>query len=172
MIKLNPEEVKALTQLLRPVVKKGKNVVLTNLYKRLTNRTKVELFVDGAADLHSKTAGIGGVIYRNEDELFSFSEYIPNLTNNEAEYNALIKGVKSAIELNVLSLNIYADSELVVKQINGQYKVKNPRMKVLYDQVIKLLDQLEEWSLAHVSRSQNKRADTLSKEGREKGLSS
>jgi ribonuclease HI len=171
MIKLKPDEIKALTQLLQPIAARGENKILTDLYRRLTDQSKVQLYVDGAADLHSKTAGIGGALYRNGEEIYSFSEYVPDLTNNEAEYRALIQGLKSAIDLNLLTIEIYADSELIVRQINGEYKVRNPRMKVLYDQVYALLNQLEAWSLTHVPREENRRADTLSKQGREKGLS-
>ena len=59
----------------------------------------IKLFVDGAADLHSKTAGIGGVIYSNNKELSNFSEPLFDKTNNEAEYLALIKGVEQLIDL-------------------------------------------------------------------------
>ena len=89
----------------------------------------IKLFVDGAADLHSKTAGIGGVIYLNNKELSNFSEPLFDKTNNEAEYLALIKGIQQLIDLKVASVIIYADSELVVKQVLGIYKVKNERMK-------------------------------------------
>ena len=59
------------------------------------------MFVDGAADLHSKTSGIGGVIYKDEEEIFTFSEYLDDATNNEAEYTALIHGLKLLIKENV-----------------------------------------------------------------------
>ncbi|HJL78636.1 MAG TPA: ribonuclease HI family protein, partial [Candidatus Marinimicrobia bacterium] len=129
----------------------------------------VELFVDGAADLHSGTAGIGGVFYRNGEELYSFSEFIGSKTNNEAEYEALIRGIKEAHNLKLLSLNIFADSQLVVRQITGEYKVKHERMKPLHKQALELLDKLENWNIEHVLRDKNTRADALSKSGMEKG---
>ena len=67
------------------------------------------------------------------------------------------------------SINIFADSQLVVRQITGEYKVKNERMKPLHKQALELLDKLENWNIEHVLRDKNTRADTLSKSGMEKG---
>ena len=69
----------------------------------------------------------------------------------------------------MLSVNIFADSQLVVRQITGEYKVKNERMKLLHKQALELLGKLEHWNIEHVLRDKNKRADTLSKSGMEKG---
>ena len=143
--------------------------VILSLRSKLSGVGTIELFVDGAADLHSGTAGIGGVFYRNGEELYSFSEFIGSKTNNEAEYEALIIGVKQAHKLHVSSLNIFADSQLVVRQIMGQYKVKNERMKPLHKQALELLGKLENWNIEHVYRDKNTRADALSKSGMEKG---
>ena len=138
-MKLNRQEINELKKLLSD--KKYRiNEVLDNLYKKMNISHEVDMFIDGAADLHSKTAGIGGVITKNGREIFSFSEYLDDATNNEAEYTALIEGLKYVIKLNILGVNVYSDSELIVKQINGEYKVKNSRMKALYQKVMNLLD--------------------------------
>ena len=131
----------------------------------------IKLFVDGAADLHSKTAGIGGVIYSNDKELSNFSEPLFDKTNNEAEYLSLIKGVEKLIDLKVLNVDIYADSELVVKQVLGIYKVKNERMKILHRLVLEKLKLIDQWNLVHVRREKNMRADELSKLGMNKAKS-
>ena len=131
----------------------------------------IKLFVDGAADLHSKTAGIGGVIYSNDKELSNFSEPLFDKTNNEAEYLSLIKGIEQLIDLKVASVNIYADSELVVKQILGIYKVKNERMKILHNLVLEKLKLIDQWNLVHIRREKNIRADELSKLGMNKAKS-
>ena len=128
----------------------------------------IKLFVDGAADLHSKTAGIGGVIYSNDKELSNFSEPLFDKTNNEAEYLSLIKGIDKLIELKVLNVIIYSDSELVVKQVLGIYKVKNDRMKILHNLVLEKLNLIDKWSLVHIRREKNIRADELSKLGMNK----
>ena len=131
----------------------------------------IKLFVDGAADLHSKTAGIGGVIYSNDKELSNFSEPLFDKTNNEAEYLSLIKGIEELIDLKVLNVDIYADSELVVKQVLGIYKVKNERMKILHRLVLEKLKLIDQWNLVHVRREKNMRADELSKLGMNKAKS-
>ena len=143
------------------------NPELRSIYNKITSKKdNFTMFVDGAADLHSKTSGIGGVIYKDEEELFTFSEYLDDATNNEAEYTALIYGLKLLIKENVLNIDIYSDSELVVKQINGLYNVKNQRMKKLYDKAISLLSQLELWTFSHVLRDKNQVADKLATDGR------
>ena len=131
----------------------------------------IKLFVDGAADLHSKTAGIGGVIYSNDKELSNFSEPLFDKTNNEAEYLSLIKGIEQIIDLKVTSVDIYADSELVVKQVLGIYKVKNERMKILHNLVLEKLQLIDQWNLVHIRREKNIRADELSKLGMNKAKS-
>ena len=125
------------------------------------------LYVDGSADLNTKTAGIGGVFYNdNNEEVYSFSEYLDDATNNEAEYTALIKGLKLGLELKFINIEIYSDSELIVRQINGDYQVKNDRMKNLHLKVLNLLKQYNNWSIKHIMRDKNEIADRLSKEGR------
>jgi len=131
----------------------------------------IKLFVDGAADLHSKTAGIGGVIYSNDKELSNFSEPLFDKTNNEAEYLSLIKGIEQIIDLKITSVDIYADSELVVKQVLGIYKVKNERMKILHNLVLEKLQLIDQWNLVHIRREKNIRADELSKLGMNKAKS-
>lgn len=161
-MKLNKDEINALRDLLSKKENRSDGF-LEKLYKKLSGSGSVELFVDGAADLHSKTAGIGGVLYREGEELYSFSEYLDDKTNNEAEYSALIRGVELSIELKLTTLAIFADSQLVVKQINGDYKVKDERMKVLHSKARSLLKHLDSWSIDHIPREQNKEADKLSK---------
>jgi ribonuclease HI len=127
------------------------------------------MFIDGAADLNSKTAGIGGVIYTDNEELFTFSEYLHDSTNNEAEYTALIRGLEYLIKMKLLNVDIFSDSELVVKQISGEYKVKNPRMQLLNQKASSLFSKIDEWTFTHVLRDKNKVADKLAGEGRSKG---
>ena len=166
-MKLNNKEIEALKQHLKNKENRS-SPELEILYNKLVVDDKVTLYIDGAADLHSKTAGIGGVIYSSNNEIFSFSEYLHDATNNEAEYNALILGLKSLLKLNLLNPIIYSDSELIVKQVNGDYRVKNDRMILLHSEVISLLRKFETWSLSHVLRDKNKVADKLANEGRKK----
>ena len=172
-MKLSKEEIEVLTLILDnedfSQLSPDYQKIISSLRSKLSGTGTVELFVDGAADLHTETAGIGGVFYRNGEELYSFSEFIGSKTNNEAEYEALIRGIKEAHKLNLLSINIFADSQLVVRQITGEYKVKNERMKLLHKQALELLEKLENWNIEHVLRDKNTRADALSKSGMEKG---
>ena len=131
-MKLNNKEIDILKNHFKDK-KNRDNSELEILYKKLEEDNKITLYIDGAADLHSKTAGIGGVIYDSDEEIFSFSEYLHDSTNNEAEYGALIAGLKHLIKLKLLSPTIYSDSELIVKQVNGEYRVKNDRMIILYN---------------------------------------
>ena len=159
-MKLSKEEIEVLTLILDnedfSQLSHDYQKIISSLRSKLSGTGTVELFVDGAADLHTETAGIGGVFYRNGEELYSFSEFIGSKTNNEAEYEALIRGIKEAHKLNLLSINIFADSQLVVRQITGEYKVKNDRMKLLHKQALELLDKLENWNIEHVLRDKNK----------------
>ena len=72
------------------------------------------------------------------------------------------------LDLNLLNPSIYSDSELIVKQVNGEYRVKNDRMKLLHKEVISLLSKFETWSLIHILRDKNKVADKLANDGRKK----
>ena len=138
------------------------------LSKKADNNVNASLFVDGAADLHSKTAGIGGVVYVDGKEIATFSEPLFEKTNNESEYLALLRGIKLLQELKFIKVAIFADSQLVVNQVNGEYKVKNDRMKVLHSNVLSLLQLFDKWTINHILRGKNVRADELSKLGMEK----
>lgn len=126
-------------------------------------QSEFSLYVDGAANLARKTAGIGGVLYRNGEEVATFSKPIGSATNNEAEYRALLQGIELALEMGIRALSIYADSELIVRQVNGQYKVKHPHMVPLHQAVHRKLQGFHTWTLDHVPREHNRKADQLSK---------
>ena len=171
---LTKEQLTALRDIITPdnlqSVDENTRKVLGELINDDENINAVSLFIDGASDLHTKTAGIGGVFLgENNEELYRFSEYLDDATNNEAEYSSLIKGLEIGIELKLINIDIYSDSELVVKQVSGEYKVKHERMRPLHRKAIALLSQYSNWSLQHVPRNDNTIADKLSKEGMEQG---
>ncbi len=167
-MKLDKNEITSLKNLLSEAENRSDDT-LEKLYGKLTDNSHVELYVDGAADLHSKTSGIGGVFYRQGEELYTFSESFGDATNNEAEYSALIRGLQIALEMNIVRLNIYADSQLVVNQINGEFKVKHKNMIPLHAKVSDLLSEFNSWEVTHIPREKNKVADKLSKAGMMKG---
>lgn len=169
MIELNEEELKALRMLIgEDLIQEAKDIDLSvrkSLNAKLFGKGRIRLFIDGAADLNNGISGIGGVILQNEKEITRFSEHLGKATNNEAEYQALINGLKVILKLKQLNVDIYSDSELVVKQINGQYKVKNERMIILNRKVRKILEQLDSWTISHIPREKNSIADKLAKSG-------
>ena len=171
---LTKEQLAALRDIITPdnlqSVDENTRKVLDELINDDENINAVSLFIDGAADLHTKTAGIGGVFLgENNEELYRFSEYLDDATNNEAEYSSLIKGLEIGIELKLINIDIYSDSELVVKQVSGEYKVKHERMRPLHRKAIELLSQYCNWSIQHVPRDDNTIADKLSKKGMKQG---
>ncbi|HIA23041.1 MAG TPA: ribonuclease HI family protein [Candidatus Marinimicrobia bacterium] len=169
-MKLKQNEIKAIKDLLASAENRS-NQTLEELHNKLSADNHVDLYVDGAADLHSKTSGIGGVFYQDGTEIETFSEFFGDATNNEAEYNALIRGLQIANELNVASINIYADSLLVVNQVNGEFKVKHENMIPLHAIATDLLDKFDLWALEYIPRDKNSVADKLSKAGMMKGRS-
>jgi ribonuclease HI len=123
---------------------------------------QVKLFTDGGSRGNPGPAAIGGVIYDlNGEKLKEFSEYIGESTNNIAEYSALIKGLRLCLEMGFKNVSCNLDSELVVKQLNKIYKVKDEKMKILYDVVVETKAEFESVSFTHVLRAKNKLADTL-----------
>jgi len=125
-----------------------------------------KLFTDGASRGNPGEAGAGIVLLNDEDrELATRSLYLGRCTNNAAEYQALLLGLKTARELGCSRLDIFMDSPLIVRQVQGRYKVKNADLKRLFDQVKILLTELDDWSITHVLRAENKRADEMANRG-------
>ena len=121
------------------------------------------LHADGASLGNPGPGGAGAVLYNEQGQVAAeVSLYLgAKVTNNEAEYQGLLEGLKKALELGVRKLRIRMDSELVVRQILGIYKVKNARLAVYYQEVGKALRELEKFDIAHVRREYNREADAL-----------
>jgi len=119
------------------------------------------LMVDGAARGNPGEAGAGIVLQKSGDRAFRQGEYLGEATNNVAEYQALLLGMQKAADLGVRNLEVKSDSELVVKQLNGQYKVKNPQLQDFYFTVIRLAASFERVTFRHVPRDENREADRL-----------
>ena len=180
MMKLDQNEIEILKKLFLSDVKhkfvsilsNQERSILENLHDKLFNSTVIEIFVDGASDLQNKIAGIGGVAYQHGHELFRFAEYIGEATNNQAEYQALIHGLNLLKDFNAKQIKVFMDSELVVKQIKGEYRVRHERMKPLFKKSTDLLSIFNHWVIESVPREKNKIADILSKEGMAIGIDS
>jgi ribonuclease HI len=121
------------------------------------------LAVDGASRGNPGQAGAGAaIIDHNGKSLAEISRYLGQVTNNEAEYQALILGLGLALERKHTSIVIQTDSELMAKQIKGIYRVKEPHLRSLYAKAHKLLEGFKQWDIKAVPRAQNRLADRLS----------
>jgi len=124
------------------------------------------LYTDGASRGNPGDAGAGIILFDCKgNELLSRSIYLGKCTNNSAEYQALIAGLARAHEAGCRTLNIFLDSELIVRQVQGIYKVKNEQLKPLHDQVKNLLAKFRSWGIRHIPREKNYRADDLANKG-------
>jgi ribonuclease HI len=123
------------------------------------------LHCDGAARGNPGPAGAGAVLLDAQGrELAHFRRFLGRATNNVAEYQALILGLQGARARGVKRLSVRLDSELLVKQLNGQYRVKSPHLKPLYSQTGSLLRGFERVDIIHVRRENNSTADRLANE--------
>jgi len=126
---------------------------------------KYIVHTDGAARGNPGPAAIGVVI---EDEdgrtVYEASRALGVRTNNEAEYQALITALEYLKDVRPSEAEFRLDSELVVKQLSGEYKVKEPRLRSLHGQVVMLLNAVPKFRIRHVRREQNARADELANE--------
>ena len=117
---------------------------------------------DGASRHNPGPAAIGATIKDERGRLLaSISRRIGRATNNQAEYRALIAALEKAVDLGARQVDIRLDSELVVKQVKGKYRVKNAALRPLYLKVGELLSQMESFTISSVPREQNAEADRL-----------
>lgn len=126
---------------------------------------------DGGARGNPGPAGYG-VVIKDQDgkKVAGLSEYLGHQTNNFAEYSALLGALCYAVEHGPKALKVISDSELLVKQIRGQYKVKHPGLQELYRRAKELIAQLEWFSIEHSFREQNQEADRLANEAMDSGM--
>ncbi len=119
-------------------------------------------YTDGASRGNPGAAAFGAVVLdATGAELRAISEPIGVATNNVAEYRGAIAAVQAALELGASALDLRMDSELIVRQLEGRYRVRNAGLKPLFAQLRGLLDQLDAVAIRHVPREQNRRADAL-----------
>ena len=118
--------------------------------------------VDGGARGNPGPAAIGVVVRDSDGEVLGeVGERIGEATNNVAEYRALLRGIELAAEHGATELELIGDSELVVRQVEGRYKVKNAGIKPLHAEVKGALQGIDSWSIRHVRRAENADADRL-----------
>jgi ribonuclease HI len=127
--------------------------------------SSITMHTDGAARGNPGPAAIGVTLHDEKGTLLAkISERIGIATNNVAEYKAVIAGLEKALKLGAKEVKLVSDSELVVRQINGRYKVKNAGIIPLYNEVMKLAGRLDTFTASNVRRGQNAAADGLANE--------
>jgi ribonuclease HI len=132
---------------------------------------KIMMYADGGSRGNPGPAGCGATLLdESGKELATISEFIGDATNNQAEYQAVILGLRKALLLGATSISVRLDSQLIVKQVLGEYKVKHANMKPLFAEVKLLLREFDEYDIEHVRREQNVRADELVNEAIDSGV--
>jgi len=131
-------------------------------FKSASAPFQATLFADGGSRGNPGHAALGAVIIDAKGAVVKeVGRYLGIATNNVAEWSALIEGLRAALDLGLKSLAVRMDSELVVKQLSGEYRVKHPDLQPLHAMARTLLRRFEFVDIAHVPRKQNKLADAL-----------
>ena len=137
----------------------------TPIETRVKTKGTLTIYTDGASRGNPGLSAAGAVILDSSgNTLKEISMFLGTMTNNQAEYQALILALKEAVSLRPERLVIRMDSQLIVRQISGEYKVKDAKLKPLFALVIQQLKFLKSWDIEHIPREQNIRADTLANE--------
>jgi ribonuclease HI len=127
---------------------------------------KVIINTDGASQGNPGPSAIGATIKDEQGNLLaSISRYIGFTTNNQAEYRAIIAALQKALGLGATHIELRADTELVVQQLNGRYKVKKASLRLLYIEASRLLGQFQGVTITRIPREQNREADALANAG-------
>jgi ribonuclease HI len=123
--------------------------------------------IDGASFGNPGSSGLGVVIQTSDGKIIQeYSEHLGNGTNNRAEYLALLRGVEIAQKLGAVEIEVKSDSQLVVSQMNGLYKIKNPDLKILAKEIFeRIRSSRMKFRIVHIPRELNKTADKLAKKG-------
>ncbi len=131
---------------------------------------KLTIYTDGAARGNPGPAAIGVVIADEGGKtIATIGRTLGTKTNNQAEYTAVIEGLEKAISLGAKQVLLKSDSELVVKQLMGRYKVKNADLREMYQRVVKLTGQLKKFTAVNIPREQNRQADGLCNKALDRG---
>ena len=120
-----------------------------------------EIYCDGASRSNPGEASVGISILKDSEEIATIKKRIGIATNNVAEYLGLIEALKYCVENNIMEVDIYLDSLLVVQQVNLEYKVKSKKLQEYYNQALDLINKINNIKIYHVRREFNKRADQL-----------
>ena len=131
---------------------------------------KLIIYTDGGARGNPGPAGIGAIIYGEDKKVIAeISEFIGRATNNQAEYRAVIFAIEKAKKLGAQEIDFFLDSELVVKQLNREYKVKNKELAPLFVKIYNACINFEKVTFTHVRREMNVEADKLANDAMDRG---
>lgn len=119
------------------------------------------IYTDGGSRNNPGPAATGAILYAKKIKIGEYGEYIGIATNNEAEYRALIMALQKAKSLKAKTVNCFLDSELVVKHLNRQYRIKDEKIIPLFIKVWNLMFDFEKVTFTHIPREKNKEADAL-----------
>ena len=137
--------------------------------KRPDQAARPVLFTDGASRGNPGPAAAGAAVYLGQDQVGSLSKALGIKTNNQAEYQALILGLELVRKLGFDQVSIRADSQLMVRQIQGRYRVKDPKLKPLFEQARSVLKEFSGYDIVHVDRGLNQIADGLANKALDAG---
>ena len=123
---------------------------------------EIIIYTDGGSRGNPGPAAAGFILKdKNGNQLLARGLFLGETTNNFAEYTAIVKSLEAAKQLDAAKVTIFSDSELLVRQLNGQYKVKSDSLRPLFQQALKLLNSFEDWKVEHITREKNQQADEL-----------
>lgn len=129
---------------------------------KLDNKTPCIVYTDGASRGNPGESGIGIAIKDNSNNtVHEIKKYFPKLTNNQAEYKALIFALEYLIKNGIKKAKFFTDSQLLANQINGRWKVKHPGIKILNKEARTFLIKLDSFDISYIPREENKQADRL-----------
>ena len=175
LIKENPSVTKEMVDTLLQDIsktKQGNEPVDTNMPHHTTTRRRHDsvrefiIHTDGASRGNPGKAGIGVAVFDKDYRLIEETcKFIGESTNNVAEYQAMILAAQKAIVYNAQKVTFKADSELMVRQLNGLYRVKSQNILPFYQELMILLNKIPAWKIQHVRREENVCADTLANQG-------
>lgn len=134
------------------------------------SKDNLVIFCDGGSRGNPGKAGLGSIIYDDKKNVLKeISKFLGIATNNQAEYKAVLEGIKEAKRLKAKRIKFFLDSELIVKQMSGEYRVKNKDLAVIYLDIRQRMLEFESVDFTHVPREQNKEADRLANLAMDRG---
>lgn len=130
--------------------------------------SEYKAYIDGACLGNPGDAGIGIVVYKGDTQIVRESKFLGPGTNNMAEGTALLTLLQILKKNKIKEVDVFSDSELIVKQVSGEYKIKDEKLQKIHEDIRKLGASVK-FTLTHIPREQNSEADKLSKEGAKRG---